>query len=81
VFYCNKSLASLFDDNTELEPTEITDFRECIFQIFRVEPRLCVEFLNTIKSFENISHIEKANIYSNFILKLQGFKLIKLTKN
>ncbi|KAH7730998.1 NHR-66 protein [Aphelenchoides avenae] len=88
VFYCKASLKDLFDDEVELEPAELTNFGDCMFQLWRVEPRLCVEFISGNRFLHQLASTEKAclkccildsllfqtKIFSNFMLTFQAIE-------
>uniref|UniRef100_A0A915EBX7 NR LBD domain-containing protein n=1 Tax=Ditylenchus dipsaci TaxID=166011 RepID=A0A915EBX7_9BILA len=74
VFYSKSSLSSLFDDSVELEPYELTDFGECMYQFWRIEPKLAVEFIASNQYFKEISKDEKAKIFSNFLMTFHAIE-------
>ncbi|KAI6227324.1 Nuclear Hormone Receptor family [Aphelenchoides fujianensis] len=72
IFYCRKSLQCLFDDSQELKPSELTDFNDAMFQLWRVEPRLFVNFIVSISYLRALPDIEKTQMFSNFLLNFHA---------
>uniref|UniRef100_A0A914DZ12 Uncharacterized protein n=1 Tax=Acrobeloides nanus TaxID=290746 RepID=A0A914DZ12_9BILA len=72
MFYCNSSIHALFEPNGEMEPVELTNFGDCMFQLWRIEPRLCVEFISNNRYLAPLSSTEKTKILSSFMLIFQA---------
>ncbi|KAI6216969.1 Nuclear Hormone Receptor family [Aphelenchoides fujianensis] len=79
IFYCRKSLQCLFDDSQELKPSELTDFNDAMFQLWRVEPRLSVNFIASISYLRSLPDIEKTRMFSNFLLNFHAIEEPYLT--
>ncbi|KAI6200794.1 Nuclear Hormone Receptor family [Aphelenchoides besseyi] len=79
IFYCQKSLRTVFEDTEELEPSELKDFSECMFQLWRVEPRLSVDFIGTNAFLRELPALEKTRIFSNFLLHFHAIEEPYLT--
>ncbi|KAE9556133.1 hypothetical protein FO519_000621 [Halicephalobus sp. NKZ332] len=78
IFYCNSSVSSLFEPG-ELEPRELDNFGDCMFQLYRVEPRLCVEFIGKNRFLTTLSSDEKTKILTHFLLHFQAVEEPYLT--
>ncbi|KAI1716613.1 zinc finger, c4 type (two domains) domain-containing protein [Ditylenchus destructor] len=74
VFYCKESIHALFDDSVDLEPSELSNFGECMYQFWRVEPRLVVEFIAANRYLRALPCIEKSKIFSNFLLTFHAIE-------
>uniref|UniRef100_A0AC34PV10 Uncharacterized protein n=1 Tax=Panagrolaimus sp. JU765 TaxID=591449 RepID=A0AC34PV10_9BILA len=78
IFYSTASVASLFEEG-ELEPHELENFGDCMFQLYRVEPRLCVEFIGKNRFLTSLESDEKTKILTQFILHFQAIEEPYLT--
>lgn len=78
-FYTSRSLDDVFDGSSELEPMELTDFGECMHQLWHIEPRLCAEFISSNRHLADLPPSEKAKIFKNFLLQFQAVEEPYLT--
>lgn len=46
---------------------ELDNFGDCMFQLYRVEPRLCVEFIDKNRYLSGLSSHEKVIVDSAFV--------------
>jgi hypothetical protein len=86
IFYCNSSVAALFEndelvgpDDIYMEFHELDNFGDCMFQLYRVEPRLCVEFIDKNRFLAGLPSHEKKKILTNFVLHFQAVEEPYLT--
>uniref|UniRef100_A0AC35U8K5 Nuclear receptor n=1 Tax=Rhabditophanes sp. KR3021 TaxID=114890 RepID=A0AC35U8K5_9BILA len=79
LLYSNQNPADLMDDSIELEPVELQDLGECMFQLWRLEHRLCVEFVSSIKFFTSLNPQEKLKVLRNFVPHFQAIEEPYLT--
>ncbi|CAJ0953254.1 unnamed protein product, partial [Mesorhabditis belari] len=79
LFYTSRSLSDVFDESAELEPVELSDFAECMFQLWQIEPRLAAEFISTNRHLSHLPAIEKSKLLKNFMLLFQAVEEPYLT--
>ncbi|KAK0400195.1 hypothetical protein QR680_003398 [Steinernema hermaphroditum] len=72
LFYCTNSLGNVFDEHYELQPNELTDFGECMYQLWRIEPRLCIDFISSNRHLSKLPAIDKVTLFKNFVLMFQA---------
>uniref|UniRef100_A0A1I7YBW8 Nuclear Hormone Receptor family n=1 Tax=Steinernema glaseri TaxID=37863 RepID=A0A1I7YBW8_9BILA len=84
LFYCTNSLGNVFDEHYELvkllllfvdnnicgvqQPNELTDFGECMYQLWRIEPRLCIDFICSNRHLAKLPPLDKVTLFKNFVL-------------
>ncbi|KAI6176337.1 hypothetical protein M3Y97_00787000 [Aphelenchoides bicaudatus] len=73
-FYCQTSLNSLLDDSEELKPTELGNFKECMYEIWKVEPRICINFVQRNIFLKEVCPDEKTRIFANFLLSFHAIE-------
>uniref|UniRef100_A0A0K0EXM0 Nuclear receptor n=1 Tax=Strongyloides venezuelensis TaxID=75913 RepID=A0A0K0EXM0_STRVS len=79
LFYTEKNSFKLFDDNINLEPSELSDFGDCLHLLWRIEPRLIIKFISTNKFIKCLHPEEKFKIYKNFLPFFQALEEPYLT--
>ncbi|CEF71605.1 Nuclear hormone receptor, ligand-binding, core domain and Zinc finger, nuclear hormone receptor-type domain and Nuclear hormone receptor, ligand-binding domain and Zinc finger, NHR/GATA-type domain-containing protein [Strongyloides ratti] len=79
LLYTEKCSVKLFDDHTNLEPTELNDLSECLYLLWRIEPRLILKFISTNKYINCLHPEEKLKIYKYFIPIFQALEEPYLT--
>ncbi|CAJ0580020.1 unnamed protein product, partial [Mesorhabditis spiculigera] len=79
LFYTSHSLADMFDDDTDLKPVELSDFAECMFQLWQIEPRLAAEFIANNRYLAHLPPNEKTKLLKNFMLLFQAVEEPYLT--
>ncbi|GMS96254.1 hypothetical protein PENTCL1PPCAC_18429 [Pristionchus entomophagus] len=81
LFYTHGSLTEAFDDTKNLfpPPTEMRNFSECMFQLWRIEPRLVSEYVNANVHTMHLKPHEKSALFRNFFLSFQAVEEPYLT--
>uniref|UniRef100_A0A0K0E639 Nuclear receptor n=1 Tax=Strongyloides stercoralis TaxID=6248 RepID=A0A0K0E639_STRER len=79
LLYTERCSVKLFDNNTSLEPTELNDFNESLYLLWRIEPRLIIKFISTNKFINCLHPEEKLKIYKYFIPIFQALEEPYLT--
>uniref|UniRef100_A0A0N5A3S3 Nuclear receptor n=1 Tax=Parastrongyloides trichosuri TaxID=131310 RepID=A0A0N5A3S3_PARTI len=79
LLYSDRNSIDLFNDDLKFEPTELKDFSECIFLIWRIEPRLLIKFISSNKFLNCLCSEEKLKIYKHFIPHFQALEEPYLT--
>uniref|UniRef100_A0A8R1YKC7 Nhr-66 n=1 Tax=Pristionchus pacificus TaxID=54126 RepID=A0A8R1YKC7_PRIPA len=79
--YTTSSLEDSFDDVKDLyaQPTEMKNFSECIFQLWKIEPKLVAIYVNDNSHTVHLKAYEKAALFRNFFLAFQAIEEPYLT--
>ncbi|EGT45530.1 hypothetical protein CAEBREN_04328 [Caenorhabditis brenneri] len=59
--------------------SELTDFSNCMFHLWKIEPRLAADFMNRNRYLDNLPIGEKLKIYRNFVVMRQSVEEPYLT--
>ncbi|CAI4228484.1 unnamed protein product [Auanema sp. JU1783] len=78
IFYSNKGCEELFHEG-DLDIVELTNYEECMYQLWRIEPRLAAEFVAENKHLLKIDPKEKAKLFRNFVILRQAVEEPYLT--
>ncbi|GMT25286.1 hypothetical protein PFISCL1PPCAC_16583 [Pristionchus fissidentatus] len=82
LFYTLTTLTDAFEDTSPTQnqpPTEMRNFSECMYQLWRIEPRLVAEYVNENPVIMHLKANEKAALFRNFMLAFQGVEEPYLT--
>ncbi|GMR48681.1 hypothetical protein PMAYCL1PPCAC_18876 [Pristionchus mayeri] len=81
LFYTLSSLTDAFDESKDLfpPPTEMRNFSECIYQLWRIEPRLVADYVNGNAHTSHLPAHEKAALFRNFFMAFQAVEEPYLT--
>ncbi|CAD6199007.1 unnamed protein product [Caenorhabditis auriculariae] len=79
LFYARRSLEELFTVGPppsagEEEIYELTDFNDCMYHLWKIEPRLAADFINRNRFLANVPAVEKIKIYKNFVVLRQAIE-------
>ncbi|UMM29808.1 hypothetical protein L5515_011984 [Caenorhabditis briggsae] len=59
--------------------SELTDFSNCMFHLWKIEPRLAADFMNRNRYLDPLPIVEKLKIYRNFVIMRQSVEEPYLT--
>lgn len=81
LFYAG-CLGDWFRKPTSLENqtlSELTDFSNCMFHLWKIEPRLAADFMNRNRYLDPLPIVEKLKVYRNFVIMRQSVEEPYLT--
>ncbi|CAI2351258.1 unnamed protein product [Caenorhabditis sp. 36 PRJEB53466] len=58
---------------------ELTDFSNCMYHLWKIEPRLAADFMNRNRYLDPLPLVEKLKIYRNFVIMRQSVEEPYLT--
>ncbi|EFO93004.1 hypothetical protein CRE_10180 [Caenorhabditis remanei] len=59
--------------------SELTDFSNCMFHLWKIEPRLAADFMNRNRYLDPLPIVEKLKVYRNFVIMRQSVEEPYLT--
>uniref|UniRef100_A0A1I7XAU6 NR LBD domain-containing protein n=1 Tax=Heterorhabditis bacteriophora TaxID=37862 RepID=A0A1I7XAU6_HETBA len=74
LFYASKCLAQMFDDEPELEVVELKSITECMYQLWKIEPRLAAEYISSNRFLSLLSPTEKVGLVLSNAFNTLGFQ-------